>query len=198
MANQEQHGQDQAPQRRDMARSQQSGNLAARGGRQAGLPMSPGDLFRMSPFSLMRRMSEEMDRVLGEFGMNRGDAGTVVWAPAIEVSQDEGKYQVRAELPGVNPADVKIEITDDAVILEGDRKTEVRETKGGVQLTERLYGHFYRAVPLPEGAKTEEAKARFENGVVEITVPVETPKEKRRQIPIESGTSAQSTSEKAA
>jgi HSP20 family protein len=164
--------------------------------RVAGYPLAtmlaPGDFFRMSPFSLMRRMGEEMDRVLGEFGLNRGDGGKAAWAPAIEVSQGDGTYLIRAELPGVNAGDVKLEITDEAVILQGERNLDRQETKGGVHLTERQYGRFYRSVALPEGAKVEEARARFVNGVLEVTVPLQERKEKRREIPIEPAAQAQS------
>jgi HSP20 family protein len=111
----------------------------ARGGHPAGMLIAPGEFFRMNPFSLMRRMSEEMDRVMGEFGLNRSDTAAAVWAPAIEVSQNDGKYVVRAELPGLNPADVKLEITDEAVILQGERKVEAHENKSGVHVTERQY-----------------------------------------------------------
>jgi HSP20 family protein len=192
MSKEEQH--DQRTQSREMARqSSQQGTLTSRGaGYPSGLLMAPGDLFRMSPFALMRRMGQEMDRVFGEFGMNRGAGAPAPWIPAIEVSQSDGKYQVRAELPGVNPADVTLEVTDEAVILEGERKVETREDKGGVQVTERQYGHFYRAIPLPEGAKVEEAKARFENGLLEVTVPMQAQKETRRKIPIEATAPTQS------
>ena len=117
--------------------------------------------------------------------MNRGEGGKAMWAPAIEVSQSEGKYLIRAELPGMNSKDVKLEITDEAVVLQGERTSEREEKKGNVHLTERQYGHFYRAIPLPEGAKAEEARAKFENGLLEVTVPVQEQKEKRREIPIE-------------
>jgi HSP20 family protein len=182
----------QQTQGRDMTRATAPrGYLTVRNtGYPAGLLMAPGDLFRLGPFALMRRMSEEMDRVMEEFGMNRADAGTSAWAPRVEVSQQDGNYQVRAELPGINPSDVKLEHTDEALIIEGERKSETHENKGGVQLTERQYGRFYRSIPLPEGAKGEEAKARFENGVLEVTVPVQEPKETRRQIPIESAAAA--------
>ncbi len=153
----------------------------------ATMMLAPGELFRMGPFALMRRMSEEMDRVFGEFGLNRGEASKAGWAPAIEVSQADGKYLIRAELPGVSSKDVKLEITDEAVILQGERTSEREEKKGNVHLTERQYGHFYRAIPLPEGAKAEEARAKFENGLLEVSVPVQEQKEKRREIPIEAG-----------
>lgn len=170
----------------------QQGSKARTGMFPATMMLAPGDLFRMGPFALMRRMSEEMDRVFGEFGMNRGEGGKAMWAPAIEVSQADGKYLIRAELPGVNPGDVKLEITNEAVILEGERKSERQENKGDIHLTERQYGHFYRAIPLPEGAKVEEARAKFVNGLLEVTVPVQEQKEKRREIPIEPGAPAQS------
>ena len=160
--------------------------------------LAPGELFRMGPFALMRRMSEEMDRVFGEFGLHRSEGGKTGWAPAIEVSQTDGKYLIRAELPGVNPKDVKLEITDEAVVLQGERTSEREEKKGNVHLTERQYGHFYRAIPLPEGAKAEEAKAKFENGLLEVTVPVQEQKEKRREIPIESAPSQSGAPGKAA
>ncbi|MCU1239088.1 MAG: heat shock protein Hsp20 [Candidatus Solibacter sp.] len=191
MANQEQ--QDQREQGRQIARPPQSaGNPMTRGARNPGaLLIAPAAFFRMSPFTLMRRMSDEMERVLGESGGNRGEAGTPVWAPAIEVSQTDDKYTVRAELAGINPDDVKIEVTDESVIIEGERKTEMNEDRGGVHVTERQYGRFYRAIPLPEGVNPEEAKATFQNGVLEITIPVQAQKEQRRQIPIESTPQAQ-------
>ena len=164
----------------------------------ATMMLAPGDLFRMGPFALMRRMGEEMDRVFGEFGMNRGESGKAGWAPAIEVSQSDGKYLIRAELPGMNSKDVKLEITDEAVILQGERTSEREEKKGNVHLTERQYGHFYRAIPLPEGAKGEEARAKFENGLLEVTVPVPEQKEKRREIPIEAAPSQPGAPGKAA
>ena len=60
-----------------------------------------------------------------------------------------------------------------------------------MEISERIYGHFYRAIPLPEGAKVEEARAKFVNGVLEVTVPVQERKEKRREIPIEPAAPAQ-------
>jgi HSP20 family protein len=101
---------------------------------------------------------------------------------------------VRAELPGLNPGEVKLEITDDAIVIQGERKEEHEGTKGGVHVTERRYGKFYRAVPLPDGARADDARAAYAKGVVEITVPVEEQRSKRREIPIQTG--SQEASEK--
>jgi HSP20 family protein len=166
------------------ALSRNQGRSLTRGYDPFGLSLLPGDFFRATPLSIFRRMSDEMDRLFGEYGLTRGE-GRGAWTPAIEISQQEGKFQVRAEIPGVKPEDVKLEITDDALVIEGERKEEHEETQGGRHMSERRYGQFYRSIPLPEGANSEQARARFENGVVEISVPVQESAGKRRQIPIE-------------
>jgi HSP20 family protein len=180
------------------------GQAVARGSQQQGvssrqyglgIPLTPADFFRMNPFSLMRRMAEELDRAMGE---PSGGQGERAWVPAIEVTQRDNNYMVRAELPGLKPEDVKLEITDDTIVLQGERKSEQEETKGGVHVTERRYGRFYRAIPLPEGAKADDARARFDNGVLEITVPTEEQRTGRRQIPIEGSSSGASSSGKPA
>lgn len=144
--------------------------------------LTPVDIFRMNPFSVMRRMSEELDRVFGESNEREQRART--WTPAVDVMQREGNLVVRAELPGLKPEDVKLEITDDAIVLEGERKDEREENNAGLHVTERRYGRFYRAIPLPGGAKIDDARAKFENGVLEVTVPTKEPKSKRREISI--------------
>ncbi len=153
------------------------------------LGLAPSEFFRMNPFSLLGRMTEEMDRVFGEFGVNRGNTGQAIWAPPIEVSENDGKYTVRAELPGMKPEEVKVEVQDGALVIEGERKFEKQEDRGGVYRSERRYGRFFRTIPLPEGANPEQANAKFENGVLEVTLPVEQQKENRRQIPVQSAAS---------
>jgi HSP20 family protein len=144
----------------------------------------------MNPFSLMRRMTEEMDRVFGEGGLARDSSGDGLWSPAIEVSQREGNYVIRAELPGLKPEDVKLEIQNDALILQGERNCEREEEKGDLHRTEIQYGRFFRSIPLPEGANLERARAKFDNGVLEVIVPVPAEQTQRKQIPIQNSSAA--------
>ena len=138
-----------------------------------------------SPFHFMRRMTEEMDRVFdrvfGDFTGSRrsaragdfGDAHTpqhALWSPRIEAFQNDSRFVVRAELPGVNKEDVNVNVTDQAIILEGQRKAEQEQTRDGFYHTERFYGSFYRAIPLPEGTIADSAEARFKDGVLEVTL----------------------------
>jgi HSP20 family protein len=80
-----------------------------------------------------------------------------------------------------------VETDEGALIIQGERKFEEQENQRGVQRTERRYGRFYRSIPLPDGADVEQARATFQNGVLEIAVPVPAAQNKRREIPIGAG-----------
>jgi HSP20 family protein len=142
----------------------------------------PADFFRASPFGLLQRFNEEMDRAFSRWGGEHEGWGA--FAPAIEVTEREGNLVVCADLPGMNKDDVKIEVSGDELVIQGERKREHEETREGYRRSERSYGHFYRSVPLPEGAEIEKARAEFKDGVLEVKVPVPEGKSKRRQIPI--------------
>lgn len=186
MANPNVKTNDQQQQESRGAQTARNGGQLAQRGRNvsSGLSLSPFEAFLTNPFSLMRRMTEEMDRAFAEYsGSSNGD--TSMWTPAIEVSKRDGQYVVHAELAGLKPEDVKVEVTDDALVIEGERKCERQEDRGNVHRTERRYGQFYRAIPLPEGANAEQARAQFENGVLEVTIPVSQQQNNRHQIPVE-------------
>ncbi len=145
--------------------------------------LAPSDFFSMNPFALMRRMQEEMERAFA----SGGQQGSRAWTPAIEVSERDGNYVVCAELPGLRPDDVTVEVTDHALVIEGERRQEQEQNEGGVHRTERSYGRFYRAVPLPEGVNGEQAQANFKDGVLEVKIPMPQQQEQRRRIPIQGG-----------
>lgn len=159
--------------------------------------VSPGEFFTMSPITLMRRFTEDIDRAFGFGGLqgfNRGDFSEqdLTWAPAVEVTQSGNNLIVKADLPGVNENDIKLEATENGLVIQGERRREESREEGGWQRTERVYGHFYRLIPLPEEAKIEDVRANFRNGVLVVTVPVPELQKKHRQIPIQ--TSGQSSS----
>ncbi len=138
-------------------------------------------------------MSEEMDNFFNQ-ARGGGRREGAVWSPAIEVAERDGKYLIHAELPGLKPEEVKVELRDNALVIEGERRSEHEENRGGIHRSERRYGQFYREIPLPEGVNPDQVNARFENGMLEITAPVPQARSNSRQIPIQgaSGQSAQS------
>ena len=154
-----------------------------------------------SPFTFMRRFSEEMDRLFEDFGMGRGwlapsfgreilpstfgSFEQTVWWPQVEAFERGGKFIVRADLPGLKKDDVKVEVTDEAITLSGERRQEHEEKGEGYYRTERSYGSFYRQIPLPEGIKADDATATFQNGVLEISMQAPQREERRsRQLQI--------------
>ena len=166
---------------------------------------SPGTLyfpstaeFFANPFGVMRRMHEEMDRAFAEAWSGGGGIGQSgsqrQWAPAIDVTERQGNLVVHAELPGVKPEDVQIEIQNDTLILSGSRQRSEEHEEQGVHRRERVYGSFYREIPLPEGTDTERARAQFNHGVLEITVPLPQRQSQSRRIQISSGEQAGSGS----
>jgi HSP20 family protein len=127
----------------------------------------------------MRRFAEETDPFFAGFGLKRRILPTLArlpipapWTPNIEVFYTKKAIVVRAELPGLNKEDVKVEIVKGTLTIEGERKYEKEIAKKGYFTTERAYGTFFRRILLPEEAEIAEAKANFKNGVLEVTIPV--------------------------
>jgi HSP20 family protein len=148
--------------------------------------VSPWEFFAGNPFSLMRRMSEEMDNFFNQARGGSHRSAGAMWSPAIEVAERDGKYLIHAELPGMKPEEVKVELRDNALVIEGERRSEQEENRGGIHRSERRYGQFYREIPLPEGVNPDQIDARFENGMLEITAPMPQARSNSRQIPIQS------------
>ena len=170
-------------------RGQQQQGVLARRSSSSALPSLWADPFDslINPFSLIRRMQEDLNRAFGQSASSSSsDLSTAVWAPAIEVAQQNGNLVISAELPGLTDTDVTVEIKDDVLVIQGERKFETEETEGGIRRSERRYGQFYRAIALPDGVDPEQVRAEFQNGVLRIVVPM--PKQVQsssRQIPIQ-------------
>jgi HSP20 family protein len=95
-----------------------------------------------------------------------------VWNPGFEVYEKDNRLFTRVDLPGLKKEEVKVEVTDGYLAISGERRREEEEKKKEFYRSEREYGSFYRAVPLPEGAKLEDVKATFADGVLEVSVPL--------------------------
>ena len=160
-----------------------------------GLPLTPQEMLRMSPFSLLGRITEEFDRILQPF-LSESETANIAWIPTVEISQVDGKYHILAELPGLSPNEVRVEVDDDAVILQGERQVEREANEGGIRRSERQFGMFYRRIPLPEGADPEQAKAKFHDGILEVTMPVPNKQTERRQIQVEADSKPSSDASK--
>ncbi|HEY0969436.1 MAG TPA: Hsp20/alpha crystallin family protein [Gemmatimonadales bacterium] len=118
--------------------------------------------------------------------------GAGQWIPPMEVLQRGNELVVRADLPGLDPEDVEVDIEDDVLTISGERHQESQERQEGFYRSERSYGAFSRSIALPEGVDEEQVNARFENGVLEVTVPVPQQRQRGRRIQVQSGATAAS------
>ena len=146
-----------------------------------------------SPFSLMRRMAEDMDRLFEDFGLGipgfaispalssqsmqrRGGSTNAFqrggWLPQIETFRRGDKLVLRADLPGLRKEDVDVEIEDGILTISGERSNENEEDREGYYHSERSYGQFQRSLALPEGVTGDNSEATFKDGVLEVTIPV--------------------------
>jgi HSP20 family protein len=88
------------------------------------------------------------------------------------MTERDHQLMIKVDLPGLKKEEVNVNLTDEGLVIEGERTRETESKKDEWFTTERTYGHFYRMVPMPEGVNYKEVKATFRNGVLEITVPV--------------------------
>lgn len=160
----------------------------------------PHPMLAASPFTLMRRMMEDMFRLFEDVGgmprsLHEGQGrepgmsfmSAPAWAPPMEVRRDGNRLHVRAELPGVDREDVDIELMDDALVIEGHRSAEREEQRGDVIRSERVYGRFRRVVPLPDGVDPDRVEARLEHGLLEVSLELPEERSRRRRISLGGG-----------
>jgi HSP20 family protein len=182
-----------------------------------------------SPFTLMRALTEEMDRLFEGFAFvppladplfgigtgypaarsvgaapqrnlasgatsrspavrSQGAQGITqrnTFFPDIEVLQRGDNLVVRADLPGIKKEDIRVDCEDGTLRLSGTRKEESTDEGDGYFHSERVYGAFARSIPLPKNVDQAACKAKFDNGVLEVTVPLPKEKAKSRQVEIQ-------------
>ena len=104
--------------------------------------------------------------------------------PSIDLSEDDQKIEVKAEMPGLEAKDVNISVDKGILTLQGEKKLEDEEKRGNYRRIECSYGSFYRTIPLPSEVDENKIKAQYKNGILTIIMP-KTEEYKAKQIEIE-------------
>jgi len=124
---------------------------------------------RWDPFRDVMALREEVNRL---FGRTLGEgAGAAVWTPAVDVFDTRDSIVLKAELPGMKPEDIDIELDDNVLTIRGERRFSEQVEEGRYYRLERSYGHFSRSLTLPQGVRGDQVHAQFEEGVLEVRVP---------------------------
>ena len=134
----------------------------------------PGALARWDPFAELAELRTRFDRMFDELT----NGGERAWTPAIDVVRDKDKLIVCADVPGIKPEDVKIEVEDDILTISGQHQEHAEEQHKHYVRHERRCGSFARSMALPADVEAKEIKAMAHDGVVEVTIPL--PKEAKK------------------
>jgi HSP20 family protein len=144
-------------------------------------------LVRWEPVREVRTVQQEMHRLFGTFFDSQAGYGVRAnggrprrWIPAMDLVEQEDRFVLRADLPGLSEDDVKIELDDNVLTISGERTSEQEERRDGYYRVERASGSFSRSLVLPEGVDADSVDARFENGVLEVSVPKPAERKPRR------------------
>lgn len=131
-----------------------------------------GALTRWDPFAELRDLQREMDRLFESFfGRTRAEVAEAGWSPLVDIYETKDNLVVKAELPGVKPEEVEVNIVGDTLTLKGERKQEKEVSEEGYYHRELAYGAFQRSLALPQMVDPGKVKATFKNGVLEIILP---------------------------
>jgi len=118
-------------------------------------------------------MRREMDKVFASYA-DRDDGNSVVaadWLPAVDVREDPERFVIIADVPGVDPKDIDINMENGVLTISGEKQVESEEELKNYKRVERARGSFFRRFTLPETADAEKISAKFTNGVLEVAIP---------------------------
>jgi len=140
-------------------------------------------LVRWEPVRELNTIQGEINRLFNSFfdtPVSAGEGAGRRWLPAMDLVEAGDHYVLRADLPGLSAADVKIEVEGDVLTISGERKADHEQRGEGYHRLERVYGSFARSLTLPEGVDAEAVQASFDRGVLEVRIPKPEQRKPRR------------------
>lgn len=145
-------------------------------------------LTQYDPWNALFNLPDEMERMMRRrfdpMATGNGEEGlAAAWSPAVDIKEEDDRFVVRADLPGVDPKDIEINLENGMLTIGGERKEENKEEKEGYRRMERFSGQFYRRFTLPDTADADKVSATSKKGVVEIVIP-KTKEHKARRIEV--------------
>lgn len=136
---------------------------------------------RYEPWGILNELSRELSRFQqGGADADASSLATSDWVPAVDIREEQDRYLIEADLPGVRPEDIDIHMENGLLTLRGTRASETKEAGKDYQRMERAMGTFYRRFSLPDSADADRITARSNHGVLEVTIPKQEKVQPRR------------------
>ena len=131
-------------------------------------------IVRYEPWGLLNQLQREIDTL---FDTRRGGeegspiAATSDWTPAVDIKEEADRFVIHADVPGVDPKDIEVNMENGVLTIKGQRESEKKEEREGYKRIERVRGSFFRRFSLPDTADAEKINAKAKNGVLELVIP---------------------------
>jgi HSP20 family protein len=141
------------------------------------------NITRYDPWRTMDDWRQEIDRMFHPLLQSGDDTSRVVggeWAPAVDIKEEDDRYVIRADIPGVKPEDIEVTMENGVLTIRGERTFEESEERENFKRIERSHGMFYRRFSLPDNTDAEAVQASGKDGVIEIIIPKTQEKQPKR------------------
>ena len=133
-------------------------------------------IVRYEPYNMIRQFQNEVNRLFNDdtgngYSLDRSTVSTSQWTPAVDVKEEEGRYLISADVPGVKPEEIELTMEDGVLTIKGERQAKAETKTEGYTRVERINGTFYRRFNLPDSADSESISAKSNHGVLEVSIP---------------------------
>jgi len=122
------------------------------------------------PFTEIETIRQQLDKVFDQLATTR-DNSEAAWMPAMELADAGDNFVLKAQLPGIDPKDINVQVTREAISISGERRYENTEEKSGYVRSEFRYGKFHRVLPLPVHIQNDSVQAEYKDGILMLTLP---------------------------
>jgi HSP20 family protein len=139
------------------------------------------NLTRFEPWGLVDMLHRDLDRLAArQIPTSDSEAAVTDWIPAVDIIEEKERFLLRADVPGVDPADIEVSMDAGVLSIAGQRVQESRSEDAGLQRMERVSGRFFRRFSLPDTADADNIKAQCRNGILEVSIPKQPEVQARR------------------
>jgi HSP20 family protein len=141
------------------------------------------------PFRELEEMSTRLNRALGRGSVQAGQKDSLAmsdWSPSVDIVETSEDFQVKCELPELKKEDVKVNVSEGLLRIEGERKFDKEDKTKKYHRVERFYGSFMRSFALPDGVEQDKVKADFKDGLLTVRLP-KSPRVQPRSVDVKIG-----------